>query len=87
MKYNDVQIRTKTLIIPSLTLQIYFKIVVSQRLGHNSTTVTNDIYTHVIQRADEMAAKAMDLSLFSKKKKGELSPTLKRWGLRKKVGI
>ena len=43
--------------------------VVSQRLGHNSTTVTNDIYTHVIQRADEMAAKAMDLSLFSKKKK------------------
>jgi len=43
--------------------------VVSQRLVHNSTTVTNDIYTHVIQRADEMAAKAMDLSLFSKKKK------------------
>ncbi len=30
--------------------------VVSQRLGHNSTTVTNDIYTHVIKRADEMAA-------------------------------
>ncbi|MBO7474600.1 MAG: tyrosine-type recombinase/integrase [Ruminococcus sp.] len=43
--------------------------VVSQRLGHTSTTVTNDIYTHVIQRADEMAAEALDLSLFSKKKK------------------
>ena len=45
--------------------------VVSQRLGHNSTTVTNDIYTHVIKRADEMAAEALDQSLFTKKKKDE----------------
>ena len=34
--------------------------VVSPRLGHNSTTVTNDIYTHVIKRADEMAAAGED---------------------------
>lgn len=45
--------------------------VVSQRLGHNSTTVTNDIYTHVIKRADEMVAEALDQSLFTKKKKDE----------------
>lgn len=45
--------------------------VVSQRLGHNSTTVTNDIYTHVIQRADEMAATALDKALFSCNKSDE----------------
>lgn len=38
--------------------------VVSQRLGHNSTTVTNDIYAHVVKKADEMAAIAIDGVLF-----------------------
>ena len=45
--------------------------VVSQRLGHNSTAVTNDIYTHVVQRADEMAADVLDKSLFGRKPKEE----------------
>lgn len=45
--------------------------VVSQRLGHNSTAVTNDIYAHVIQRADEMASDTLDKSLFKMKNKNE----------------
>ena len=40
--------------------------VVSSRLGHNSTSVTNDIYTHVIRRADELAAEALEDVLFKK---------------------
>ncbi len=40
--------------------------VVSSRLGHNSTSVTNDIYTHVIRRADELAAEALEDVFFKK---------------------
>jgi len=53
--------------ITSATLMIMNGIpvrVVSQRLGHNSTTVTNDIYAHVVKKADEMAAIAIDGVLF-----------------------
>lgn len=63
-------IHVHTLRHTSATLMIMSGVpirVVSQRLGHNSTTVTNDIYAHVVQRADEMASSALDKVLFKKK--------------------
>ena len=38
--------------------------VVSQRLGHHDSSTTNNIYAHVIRRADEYAAEALDKALF-----------------------
>ena len=38
--------------------------VVSQRLGHHASSTTNNIYAHVIRRADEYAAEALDKALF-----------------------
>ncbi|MBP5604274.1 MAG: tyrosine-type recombinase/integrase [Ruminiclostridium sp.] len=39
--------------------------VVSQRLGHHDSSTTNNIYAHVIRRADEYAAEALDKALFT----------------------
>ncbi len=41
--------------------------VVSQRLGHHDSSTTNNIYAHVIRRADEFAAEAIDKAIFTKK--------------------
>ena len=40
--------------------------VVSQRLGHHDSSTTNNIYAHVIRRADEFAAEALDKAIFTK---------------------
>ena len=47
--------------------------VVSQRLGHHDSSTTNNIYAHVIRRADEFAAEALDKAIFTKNADGKAS--------------
>lgn len=42
--------------------------VVSKRLGHNNSSTTTSIYTHVLRSADELAAEALDNVILSKVK-------------------
>ncbi len=42
--------------------------VVSKRLGHNNTSTTMSIYTHVLRSADALAAEALDNVILSKVK-------------------
>ena len=46
--------------------------IVSTRLGHNSTVITNDLYTHVRPAVDAEAADAL-AALLKKLKKGKAS--------------
>ncbi len=47
--------------------------VVSQRLGHHDSSTTNNIYAHVIRRADEFAAEALDKACSLTVKQADIS--------------